>query len=183
MGVGIKLFVNKKFHQGFTLIELTAVIILISLIMFVAMPRLTGFRFQRDLKSVARSLKAAVQTMRSKSIATGTNTVLYFDLEKKTFWGTYEEQTPDALTGESKGYIISPYHLPEGIRFIDASNINNPKINSGILSTLFNSKGVLEETVIHLADTKNRMLTIIINAYTGRFLLYDEYIELEYGSK
>ncbi len=169
-----------KFYRGFTLIELTVVIFLIGLLFFTAMPKLGNFLFHTDLKGVARSLKASVHILRSKSIVSHKNTVLHFDLDKGMYWGSYEkpEKNPETLIDDST--LIPPQELPEDIKFLDASNINSPKRSSGLLSSTFNPKGVIEETILHLADGDEGVFTIIINAYTGRFLIYDEYVDVEY---
>ena len=79
--------------------------------------------------------------------------------------------------------LVTPRKLPPGIKFLDATNINSPKKRSGLLSSSFNPKGVIEETVLHLADRDERVLTIIINAYTSRFMIYNEYVDVEYGNE
>jgi prepilin-type N-terminal cleavage/methylation domain-containing protein len=172
-----------KFHQGFTLIELTVVLFLIGLLFFTAMPKVGNFLFQTDLKSVARSLKAAVHLLRSKSIATHKYTVLHFDLDKGLFWGTYETGEEGSETPLEHPPLISPRRIPEGIKLLDAYNMNSEKMRFGLFKSTFNPKGVLEETVLHLADSHDRVLTVIINAYTGRFLIYDEYVDVEYGNQ
>jgi len=169
-------------RRGFTLIELTVVIFLIGLLFLTSMPKLSNFLYQGDLRRVARSLKAAVYLLRSKSILTNRNTVLHIDLDQGAYWGAYEspEDEPEIFE-DDVAPLISLRELPKDIRFVDALNINSSKVNTGRLSSLFNSKGVFEETVLHLADRNDRVLTIIINAYTGRFLLYDEYVDVEYS--
>ena len=169
-----------KFYQGFTLIELTVVIFLIGLLFFTAMPKLGNFLFHTDLKSVARSLKASVHILRSKSIVSHKNTVLHFDLDKGIYWGSYENPGKNLETLIDNSALIPPQELPEDIKFLDASNINSPKRSSGLLSSTLNPKGVIEETILHLADGDEGVFTIIINAYTGRFMIYDEYVDVEY---
>jgi general secretion pathway protein H len=171
-------------RQGFTLIELTVVLFLIGLLFLTALPRLGSFLFQGDLGSAARSLKATVHYLRSKSITSHRNTVLFLDLDRGTYWGRYEDVNPDADPGgEAKSFLVSPRQLPENIKILDALNIHSGKRIGGRLRSTFNPKGVFEETVLHLTDTSQRMLTIVISAYTGRFVLYDEYVEVEYGTE
>ena len=172
-----------RFDRGFTLIELTVAIFLIGLLFFTAMPKLGNFLFQTDLKSVARTLKAGVYFLRSKSIVTHKNIVLFFDLDKGIYWGAYEDQRQESETSTDHTHLFPPQRLPEGIKLLDASNINTSKMKSGLFRSTFNSKGVIEETVLHFMDRNEKVLTIIINAYTGRFLLYDEYIDVEYGEE
>ncbi len=167
-------------RKGFTLLELTLVIFLMGLILSLAMPRLGNFLFQTDLKSVARSLKCAVYTLRSKSISSNTYTILHFDLDNNLFYGTQETTIEEPDTTPKSTPVVSPIKLPEGIRFLDASNINSPKKKFGTLNSCFNPKGVFEETVLHIAGRDENVMTIIINAYTGSFMLYDEYVDVEY---
>jgi general secretion pathway protein H len=151
--------------QGFTLIELSVVLFLIGLLFSL---------------SLARTMKATVQLLRSKSIVTHKNTVLHCDLDNGVFWGSYQAQDKHSDLRKDTSPLVRWKHLPKGIRFLDASNINTPKIKHGLLSSTFNPKGFVEETVLHLSDENEKVLTIIINAYTGRFLLYDEYVDVEY---
>ena len=165
-------------HQrGFTLIELTVVLFLMGLFLFAALPNVQSFLFHSDLNSVARSLKSTVRLLRSKSIATGRNTVLCIDLDQGRYWGEFDR--PNA----SSAAVVPSQTLPEGIRFVDATTIRLPKRETGRVCSLLNPKGVIEETVLHLVDRSHRVMTIIINAYTGRFSLYEEYVDVEYGSK
>jgi prepilin-type N-terminal cleavage/methylation domain-containing protein len=167
---------------GYTLIELSVVLMLISLMFFISMPRLGDFLFRTDMKQAARSLKAAVYFLRSKSILSQTPTVLHLDLDRRLFWGEFAGKEQERQTkGKARPALVPPKVLPEGIRFLDASNINTPKMNSGVLSSTFNSKGALEETVIHLGDGRSNIMTIIVNAFTGTFSIYEEYVEVEYG--
>lgn len=173
---------NWSEQRGYTLIELSIVLLLISLIFFISLPRLSNFLFQADLKDAARSLKAVVYFLRSKSIVAHTPTVLHLDLDRRLYWGDFAEGTEEQHSrGKARPVLVPPKGLPDGIRFLDASNINTPKKNSGMLASTFNSKGALEETVIHLADKRSNIMTIIVNAFTGTFSIYDEYVDVEYG--
>ena len=169
--------------RGFTLLELTLVIFLIGLMLSLSMPRLGNFLFHSDLKSVARSMKSVVYLLRSKSISTNAYTVLHFDLDNNLYWGSYAKPTKESETSLESAPIVSRIKLPEGIRFLDASNINSPRQKFGVLTSTFNPKGMLEETILHLADRDENLMTIIINAYTGSFMLYEEYVDVEYGKE
>ncbi|MEW6664830.1 MAG: prepilin-type N-terminal cleavage/methylation domain-containing protein [Thermodesulfobacteriota bacterium] len=169
-------------RPGYTLVELSVVLLLISLIFFISMPRLGDFLFQTDLKDAARSLKSVVYFLRSKSIVTHTPTVLHLDLDRGLYWGDIlerEEVRPGL--GKARPVLVPPKGLPDGIRFLDAANINTSKRKFGVLTSVFNPKGALEETVIHLSDKRSNIMTIIVNAFTGTFSIYDEYVDVEYG--
>ncbi len=172
----------RPMRRGFTLIELTVVIFLVGVLFLTSMPKLGNFLYQGDMRRVARSLKAAVYLLRSKSIVTNRNTVLHIDLDKGAYWGAYgrPEEKPEVFE-DDVAPLVPLHELPKDIRFVDALNVNSPRVTGGELRSTFNSKGVFEETVLHLADNNDRVLTIIINAYTGRFLLYDEYVDVEYS--
>jgi prepilin-type N-terminal cleavage/methylation domain-containing protein len=169
--------------SGFTLIELSIVVFLIGTLFFISMPKLGNFLFRTDLKDTVRSLKAAVNMLRTKSISTHRPTTLHLDLDQNLYWGAYTLQNDKEENPELKRVLVLPKKLPEGIRFLDAANINTPKRSLGLLSSTFNSKGALEETIIHLTDKNQNVVTVVVNAYTGRFLVFDEYVDVEYGEK
>jgi Tfp pilus assembly protein FimT len=161
------------------------VLFLVGIFLSLAVPNVDNFLFHSDLKSTARSLKAAVRLLRSKSIATGRYAVLCFDLDNGSYWGELEREQG------SQGFFLEPTEnerilpeitLPDGIRYLDAMNFNTEKTASGVLRSILNPKGVIEETVLHLADRRDRVLTIIINAYTGRFSIHESYVDVEYAS-
>jgi prepilin-type N-terminal cleavage/methylation domain-containing protein len=172
--------VNRK---GFTLLELALVMFLIGLVLSISMPRLGNFIFHTDLKSISRSLKSVVYVMRSKSISTNTYTILHFDLDQNLYWGTAAAKTKQPSDTPEETPVVSPVKLPPGIRFVDAGNINSVKKTFGVLSSAFNPKGMFEETVLHMADRDENVMTIIINAFTGSFMIYDEYVDVEYGKE
>ena len=161
------------------------VLFLVGIFLSLAVPNIDNFLFHSDLKSTARSLKAAVRQLRSKSIATGRYAVLCFDLDRDAYWGELEREKGDAGPFQEtpdNERILSERALPDGIRYLDAMNFNTEKTASGVLRSVLNPKGVIEETVLHLADRRDRVLTIIINAYTGRFSIHESYVDVEYAS-
>ena len=170
-------------RKGFTLLELALVMFLIGLVLSISMPRLGNFLFKTDLKSVARSLKSVVYLMRSKSISTNTYTILHFDLDQNLYWGTAESKAKQPNDTPEETSVVSPIKLPLGIRFVDAGNINSVKKTFGVLTSAFNPKGMFEETVLHMADKDENVMTVIINAFTGSFMIYDEYVDVEYGKE
>jgi len=173
----------RSLNRGFTLIELTVVLFLVGIFLSLAVPNIDNFLFHSDLKGTARSLKAAVRQLRSRSIATGRYAVLCFDLDKGTYWGELEREKKDErpfLDPSGNERILPERTLSDGIRYVDAMNFNSEKMESGVLRSILNPKGVIEETVLHLADRRDHVLTIIINAYTGRFSLYEGYVDVEY---
>lgn len=171
---------RKSRSYGFTLIELSITLFLIGLLFFISMPKLGNFLFQTDLKEVARSLKSTVHILRSKSISSHKPTTLYLDLDQNLYWGGFTDPDENRESTARKRFLLTPKKLPEGTRFLDASNINTPKKTLGLLTSTFNAKGTLEETVIHIRDKSQNVLTIIVNSYTGRFSIFDEYVDVEY---
>jgi len=123
--------IRRKLHEGFTLIELTVVLFLIGLFLAIAVPNIDDFLFHSDLTSTARSLKATVRVLRSKSIATGRYALLSFDLDQGTYRGELEPapKAPRAFMEEQKNELIVPERsLPKGIRFVDAMNVHSKKM-------------------------------------------------------
>jgi prepilin-type N-terminal cleavage/methylation domain-containing protein len=170
----------KESHHGFTLIELSITLFIVGILFFVSMPKLGNFLFQSDLKDAVRSLKAAVNILRSKSISSHKPTALHLDLDQNLYWGGYVIPEDGEENHGEKRLLVPPRKLPDGIKFLDAANINTSKMTLGVLSSTFNSKGALEETIFHLTDKNSNVLTVIVNAYTGRFSIFEEYVDVEY---
>ncbi|PKN24108.1 MAG: hypothetical protein CVU64_22885 [Deltaproteobacteria bacterium HGW-Deltaproteobacteria-21] len=171
---------SRKFHHGFTLIELSVTLFIVGILFFISMPKIGNFLFRTDLKETVRSLKAAVNVLRSKSISSHKPTALHLDLDRNVYWGAYAVQERKEENPGPQSMLISPRRLPSDVRFLDAANINTSKKTFGLLSSTFNSKGALEETIIHLTDKNRNVITVVVNAYTGRFSIFDEYVDVEY---
>lgn len=72
--------------RGFTLLELLAVVALLGMVLFFAMPALDNLTPRTRLASGARSVGTMMEQAQSEAIASGKEFTIAYDLSKQTFW-------------------------------------------------------------------------------------------------
>ena len=72
--------------MGFTLVELTVVIALISIFFFVALPRIQNDIFINQNKKMSRWLLTSVRYLKGASARDHANYALHVDIENGKFW-------------------------------------------------------------------------------------------------
>ena len=77
---------NNAKNPGFTLIELSVVIILIGVVFVVVMPRLTGLFSGRKLLGFSRELAGALDYTRSRAVVDGRVYNFHIDRDKQEYW-------------------------------------------------------------------------------------------------
>ena len=90
----------EKYHnikEGFTLLELILVMVILSTVLAMAAPSLSGFFGSRQTHDTATQILALTQLARSQAISEGIVYRLNFDTVERTYWltaqqsGTFEE--------------------------------------------------------------------------------------------
>ena len=161
--------------KGFTLIELTVVVVLIGIIMTLTVPRFQTAIITDDLKATTRKMVGMIKGLRDEAIREQSVYFLHFDLESNRFWidstGMTEEERARAAEKAAP--------LPEGIRVLDIWFSGKGKKMSGQTAIRFNKKGYVQPSVIHLGSDDGRQFTLVLSPFLGRIRVYDRYIEFE----
>ena len=88
---------DKVRHQGFTLLELILVMVILSTVLAMAAPSLRGFFASRQTQDAAAQLLTLTQLARSQAVCEGTGYRLNLDAEEGQYWltswrsGTFEK--------------------------------------------------------------------------------------------
>jgi len=163
-------------RQGFTLIELTIVILILGVMLALIIPRL-GELGEANLKRSARHLTGMVRFLHDEAQATKVQYRLRFDITEGRYW--VEKWTILNLsdrTAEFQRYssaMAAEGTLAGQTTFRDvkvASHPDDPYIE-------FAPEGWVEHALIHLRDGEGRDFTLIVNSLTGNAELRDGYIE------
>ncbi|NNG08138.1 MAG: prepilin-type N-terminal cleavage/methylation domain-containing protein [Desulfobacteraceae bacterium] len=162
--------------RGFTLIELTVVVVLIGIMMTLTVPRFQTAIVTDDLKATARKMVGMIKGLRDEAIREQRVYFLHFDLESNRFWidstGMTEEERARAAEKAAP--------LPEGIRVLDIWFSSKGKKMNGQTAIRFNKKGYVQPSAIHLgSDDDGREFTLVLSPFLGRVKVYDRYIEFE----
>jgi general secretion pathway protein H len=160
--------------NGFTLIELMVVIVVLGVILSFVIPRL-GELGEANLKRSARHLTGMIRFLRDDAQAKKVVYRLRFDVQGGHYWPEILTQTSDK-TMEFKrlqSVMASEDSLSGQTTFKDvrvASHPDDPYIQ-------FTPDGWVERAAIHLRDGDNKDFTLWVNSLTGNTELLEGYGE------
>jgi len=166
---------NWNRESGFTLIELTIVVLLLGLFSLLVVPRLPWVG-EDGLKSSARRIAGTVKYFFNEAALSGRPHRLEYNLEEGTFRVRRIEADGEVvdLTGTGR-----EQHLKGRVRFKDIIIPSRGTFSLGEVSTEIQPVGWLEETVVHLEEEGGRTMTLRIMPYTGTTEVFDGYREFD----
>lgn len=169
---------RKPGKGGYTFIELTVVIFLIGLLLFLAVPRFQQSILTDDLKATVRRMVGTARSLRSEAIREQKDYLLRLDIGGNRYWieATGLAQMTDEARFEAYEEGIQ---LPEGIRILDVWKKETGTIAEGRVDIRFTTKGYVERSAIHVGDDAGRQFTLIFNPFLGTVKIYDRYIEVD----
>jgi general secretion pathway protein H len=173
-------------HRGFTLLELIVVLIIISLMSAVVVPKLTGPMSNLDLKTAAKKISASLRYVRSHAASEKTTYVALFDFEKnrlviidspipplmKGDFHINNRETFDRTPAEPQDNEKNPpsglktYYLPEGVKLVKAVS-REGDLNSGFFRIFFFPSGGSSGGEITVASERGRQYKINVDFITG----------------
>lgn len=189
---------------GFTLIELLIVVALIAVTSVVVLPNISSY-FKISLNSTVRKLASVVKETYNSAVISGKVHRIVYDFKEKAYWvetgpstlllDTTESKERDARRKRwskekdepppsnfklQKLVTRKKVELPRGVTFAEIySEQSADPAREGIAYTHFFPHGLTEQTLIHLQDTSNHKLSLVINPISGRSRLVDGHITRE----
>jgi Tfp pilus assembly protein FimT len=162
--------------KGFTLIELTVIIVVLGVMLSLIIPRL-GELGEANLKRSARHLTGMIRFLRDEAQATKFRYRLRFDVTEGQYWTEkWTLLNPNERTFEFKRFsseMGTEGSLSGQTTFRDvkvASHPDDPYIE-------FSPEGWVEHALIHLRDGEGRDFTLMVNSLTGDTEFREGYIE------
>lgn len=161
---------------GFTLIEMTVVIVILSLVALVVLPRLP-FAHERDLKTSARSLAGSLRYLGDLAIATKQHYRLRCTLLTNEM--TVVRVIPEGDELPVSDPALGGLALLEGIVFADVVTPRLGKVAEGTAVLDFGPLGVEELAVLHLRRREDdaRFFTVAVYPGSGRVTVLEGYQE------
>jgi prepilin-type N-terminal cleavage/methylation domain-containing protein len=133
-------------NQGFTLIELMVVMLLITIIFAVTVPRLDSSLLQDPRKKTTRTLMNTVSALRSEAIERQTRQILFLDLDNGRIWTADAAMDEEALSAAAK----NAFELPGGIQMVELQFAAKKSIGSGTAEILFYPGGFSDQVAINM---------------------------------
>lgn len=160
--------------RGFTLIEMVVVIVIISLVAVLVLPRLPSTD-AANLRDSARRLAAVIRYLGDRSVTTKSPFRMRLDLTdnavtvKKMVNG--EEAAPDDP-------FFSRKILAEGVVIEDVEVSRLGKLGEGVVTMDFGVGGLGDVMVIHLKGGKGTHFTVTALPYGGKVEVLEGYQEM-----
>jgi prepilin-type N-terminal cleavage/methylation domain-containing protein len=172
-------------EMGFTLIELTVVIALVSILFFFSIPRLQNEILTDPTKKTSRWLLSNVRSLKERSYRENKDFTLFIDTDTNALWMAErvveEEEEEDEKKEDAsvdKG-AARKFNLPDGIRILDVEFPGDQEMPMGVAEVNFYAKGYSDTAFIHLEDDDNRRLSFLIEPFLPDVRYYEEYVGFE----
>lgn len=165
---------NKKSVSGFTLIELMVVMLLISIILAVAIPRFEGGPFQDPTKKLSRWMINTVRHLRSAAIQKQTVQTLVIDLNNQRIWISHAGMSEEALSAaEDKAMTIDKSIQIRSVQYPDRE-----QLTYGAVEIRFYPQGFSDRALIQLETDDAQRLTFLIEPLLPKIKILEEWINL-----
>ncbi len=159
--------------NGFTLIELTVVLVILSIITLLVLPRL----FPGDeaaLKSSARTLASTLRYLQERAIATRTNYTLKFQFPDGAIG--VKTVSPLGEEGDAGDVALRNRILTEGVSVEDVGLNSLGRVNEGEVSVRVGMEGFQELLTVHLRS-RGGAYTVVAYPVSGKVLVQEGYRE------
>jgi general secretion pathway protein H len=161
--------------MGFTLIELTVVMALISIMFVVALPRIKNDLIVDQTKKTSRWLLTSVRYLKESSIRDQMDYTLHVDMDNGKLWISHESMAENTLEQSETGGLT----LSGGVRIVDVALAGNRKMTDGEAMIQFYAKGYSDNAMIHLVNEDDRALSFHISPFLLRLKMIEDYVDLE----
>ena len=158
--------------SGFTLFELLVVILIVSLISAVAMPRMAASLPGVRLKSTTRAAAAALRYARSRAVYESRPYIAVFDNTRKLLAVKPIEDPIDVVELNNIKEIMNAseiekvYEFPDGIEF-EVLYTNDTVEDTDVFPIFFFPRGDSTGASIVLKNLRRKQYTIVVDRITG----------------
>ena len=159
---------------GFTLVELSMIILVLAIVMAMVMPRFAGTLERQHLRSTINGIHGTVRYLQAHAALTKRIYRLTFDLDRQVLSVCYFDGEVCRLETSRE---LRAYALPADVHVLDVVSPQGTKTREGEAMTHFHPTGFAEPSIIHLGTDSNQKATLMIEPLAGRVKVFDDYVE------
>jgi prepilin-type N-terminal cleavage/methylation domain-containing protein len=163
-------------QDGFTLVELAIVILLLSFVLLLSIPRFSAVLAGQRLNSSAYLITGMVRYVYDQALAKKRLYRLNYDLKAGALWVTFLNDKGDFVDDQTT--LARKGKLPPGIQFEDIAAAAE-KVKEGQTYTQFFPSGLVDRAIIHLRTDDGAQLSVQIHPLSGRVTVEPGYREAE----
>lgn len=165
-----------RLEAGFTLFELLVVCVLISVMLAVAVPTLKNSLLTDPLKSSSRQVIGLIKAVREKAVREQQAYVITFDLAENRIRYRQEAATeadePEVAQDEA-------LQVAQPVRIVDIWTRSGGRIEEGQPQLWVSRQGYIDETMVHLENDDDEVLSLLFSPFLGSVRLTDGYVDME----
>ena len=155
-------------NDGFTLLELMAVLVVVGLAAGIAMPSIsTGLQRWR-LRTAALEMNSMLKFTRTQAVAKRQAFQLVLDRSRNLYWLDRPNTVMDAEQAHEKG--IRLFALPSGVRF-GAVTLGGQETHADELGMVFSPYGTTMASSVQIVDERGHGYQITLDEVTGRSMI------------
>lgn len=148
-------------RQGFTLLELLIVCLLISISLALSVPSLRNSLMTDQLATGSRKVISLVKSARSKAVMNQVPYLIFLDPAEQRLW--YQKASGDE---EVTAAAHSSITLPSGVRILEIKQAGAGKNQDPVADGIWISRqGYMDSTIIRLVDRENRSISLLISPF------------------
>jgi prepilin-type N-terminal cleavage/methylation domain-containing protein len=150
--------------QGFTLLELLIVALLISISLAMSVPAIRTSLVSDDLAAGSRKVMSLITSSRSRAIMDHEAQLIFFDASEQKLWYQTAAETDEETEGTATTH--RSVTLPTGIRIDEIKQANGGSEQDPVKDGLWVSKqGYMDKTIIRLINSKNKSISLLVSPF------------------
>jgi len=165
-----------RVDQGFTLLELIIVLMLIGLFMVVSIPALRNTLIDDPLKSTGRRLVGYIDAVRELAVREQKGYLLYVDIAGNSLRYMPETEAGREDIDAAEKNLFTP---AADVRLLSIWQKGAGSVGSGTSEVWVSGQGYLEKTVIHLEDDAGETLSFVVYPFLPGIEIRDGVYEPE----